>query len=236
MVDDRGCGVGGCGGGYVDIVDLQSGARTTTTIPVEWSPDGRWLLLRPLEGGVVGDSLLIVPADLAGTGGVLDISDSLPGARRLPLNAAEDEYHDVGWMPDSSALIDSVEQGDESAWNPRIDVIPIADGERRTVIDDGFGPVVSPDGSHVVFTRGRPNASQAVIWVAAADGSDQRRVTTSLTEPTWSPDGSRLLAMDEQGWFTVLPDGTGRTRLPSIARTEPRFLASPLAPSWQPLP
>ena len=240
MVTDRRCGVGGCGGPHHDVVDLQSGAWTTITPSTiaEWSPDGRWLLLRPFEGVNVGDSLLIVPADLVESGGVHDISDSLPGARRLPLSV-EDEDHDTGWMPDSSALIDSVEPW-EGDWNPRIEVIPIADGERRTVIEDGFGPVVSPDGGQIAFWRGgRPDGLRHVmeIWVVAADGSDPRRVTTSLTPPTWSPDGSLLLAMDEAGWFTVLPDGTGRTMLPSSARTEPlRALGGLWAPSWQPVP
>ena len=85
MVNDARCGGGGCGGGVPDVVDLQSGAWTTIT-PFfsfrEWSPDGQWLLLRPYR--CPSDSLLIVPADLVDTVGVLDLDpDSLPGARRL---------------------------------------------------------------------------------------------------------------------------------------------------------
>jgi Tol biopolymer transport system component len=245
MVNDHNCGVGGCGGPDHDIVDLQSGAWTTIApfSPIaEWSPDGKWLLLRPLEDGLVGDTLLIVPADLVGTGSVLNVDDdSLPGARRLGLTPEEGKWHDVsGWMPDSSALVDSVAHEVTDRY-PRVDVIPIDDGgEPRTVIQDGFDPVVSPDSSRIAYLRGsRPDDSRVVkeMWVAAADGSDARRVTTSLTPPTWSPDGSLLLAMDEDGWFTVRPDGTGKTVLPASVQTEPvRALGPRWAPSWQPVP
>jgi Tol biopolymer transport system component len=248
MVNDYNCGASGCGSPDHDAVDLERGTwtRIVPSSPnAEWSPDGKWLLLRPLEGGLVGDSLLIVPADLVGTGSVLNLDhDSLPGARRLPLHPEHWKKHDVsGWLPDSSAVVDSVEDlvvVDESEWNPRIDVIPIADGaQRRTVIEDGFDPVASPDSSRIAFLRGSPPDGSRVVaetWVAAADGSDPRRVTTSLTPTTWSPDGTLLLAKDEEGWFTVRPDGTGKTVLPANVQTEPvPAIEGSWAPSWQPL-
>jgi hypothetical protein len=66
-----------------------------------------------------------------------------------------------------------------------------------------------------------------------------------LTPPTWSPDGTVLLAIDEHGWFTVRPDGTERTVIapalsPDIGPEpgEPRFsfFGIYIRPSWQPLP
>ncbi len=72
---------------------------------------------------------------------------------------------------------------------------------------------------------------------AATRGSDRHRVARSPSSPTWSPDGSLLLASDDEGWFTVRPDGTGRTELPALLSPEPRTLCCPVdPPSWQPLP
>ena len=240
MVTDARCGGGGCGGGVPDVVDLQSGAWSTTPFDSfgEWSPDGRWVLL---GSNRFLNPLHIVPAEVVETAGVLDLDpDSLPGARRLALPSDDGDWHDLsGWMSDSSAVIDSVQQDEGHPWNPRIELISIADGERRTLIENGFAPVVSPDGRQIAFLRGgRPDGSRDVkeIWVAAADGSDPRRVTTSLMPPTWSPDSTLLLAMDDEGWFTVLADGTRKTVLPPNIRTDPlRVIDGWYAPSWQPL-
>ena len=118
----------------------------------------------------------------------------------------------------------------------------IADGQRRTVIEDGFDVDVSPDGSKIAYTRadvpgdierGDPQRSGS----RPADGSDQRRVTISLTPPTWSPDSRLLLVCDDEGWFTVLPDGTGRTEITPLMPADRDFICCPYnQPSWQPLP
>jgi TolB protein len=94
---------------------------------------------------------------------------------------------------------------------------------------------VSPDGTQIAYKRGDGDLNE--IWVAAADGSNPRRVTVSLTDPAWSPDGSLLLAEDYQGEFTVRPDGTDRTTLG--IRDHTRKLPIPLVFAgsgidWQP--
>jgi hypothetical protein len=237
---------GGHGRDTVVVVDLQT--RTLTSITDEsalaqWSPDGRWLVVQPFGGipPAFDSSLMLVPAEMADTGGPLDVL-AVPGRRRLSAPNGV-EYNDLGgWTPDGSALI---------VGSSQIDVVPIDGDERRTVIEDGSQPAISPDGSRIAYLRHPPAASApSEIWVAAADGTDPRRVTTTLTPPIWSPDGRALLAIDEQGWFTVLPDGTGRTMIaPSLSpdlaphdiasgEIEPRFLPwgrfIPL--SWQPVP
>ena len=201
-------------------------------------------MLQPF-GGTLQEpqaSVLLVPADLVGTGGVLDVdADDLPGARHLPLQP--DSQRVTGWMPDSSALVVPMLHdlaGDQFACS--IDVLPVAGGEQRTVIEDGFDPVVSPDGSQIAFLREAAGGTSE-LWVATADGSEPRRVTISLTRPTWSPDGSLLLVMDDEGWFTVRLDGTGRTAIPPILQldsgtiercAEWHFLDT--VTSWQPSP
>ena len=240
------CGVGGCGGSGAVVVDLATRAATRITPSsgfAEWSPDGRWLYLEQF-----GESMLLVPADVVGTGDLRD-ADDLAGARVLPAPEGTQFGYVSGWTPDGSALF--VETGvvrpPDGSWkagrgNVWIDVISIADGQRRTVIEDGFDADVSPDGSKIAYTRADApgdieRGDPREIWVAAADGSNQRRVTISLTPPTWSPDSRLLLASDDEGWFTVLPDGTGRTEITPLMPANRDLICCPYnQPSWQPLP
>ena len=69
-------------------------------------------------------------------------------------------------------------------------------------------PDVSPDGWKVAFLR-RFAASRDLV-VANADGSGPRRLTTgrSFVTVSWSPDGTRLGATEDDGTAVVLrPDG-----------------------------
>jgi Tol biopolymer transport system component len=221
-------GIGNVGPGSSRIVDLETGTYTTFTPPSDarWSPDGDWLAL--LRNSDPRASLLLVPADLIPTGDVIDVT-ALGGARPLPERDDDSWWGTVDWMPDASALVFSLRD--------QIEVMTVANGERRTLIVDGFDPAVSPDGSQIAYSRGDPApGGHDEIWIAAADGSEPRRVTRSSTPAAWSPDGSLLLASDEQGWFTVRPDGTDRTPLgirdhsPSFPR--PRTVSSGI--DWQP--
>jgi hypothetical protein len=232
------CGVGGCGpnppGEFSVIADLDSGAFRTFTQPyiATWSPDGEWLVLED-DPAASGPSQLLVPADLIGTGVVVDIAAiaELPGVRPLPHRPG---YGVEGWMPDGSALFVSTEAG--------LDVMTVADGERRTVIAGVVeGVAVSPDGSQIAYMREMAPDYVQRVWVAAVDGSDRRLLAElscqcPLTTPVWSPDGSLLLVGDEEGWFTVRPDGTGRTEItPFMLRGDHTFPGSP-PPGWQPVP
>ena len=110
-------------------------------------------------------------------------------------------------MPDSSAVAISLVDGST-------DVVTIADGQRRGLIEDGFASSWSPDGSHIAYLRCvhvpypihmppdtvpadlagvDPRESGASVWVTAADGTGARTVATSLVPPMWSPDGSLLI-------------------------------------------
>jgi dipeptidyl aminopeptidase/acylaminoacyl peptidase len=218
------CAPSGCGGTNSVFADLETGTFTTFTPPYRatWSPDGEWLTLTQ-DPIVPGPSMLLVPADLIGTGDIVDVAQ-LPQIRELPERPGDLEWGSADWTPDGSALL--VSDGTQ------IDVVTIADGERRSLIEDGSDPVVSPDGTQIAYQRGDGDLHE--IWVAAADGSNPRLVTASLTQPAWSPDGTLLLAEDYQGEFTVRPDGTDRTTL-GIRDHAPKF---PMWPGsgidWQP--
>ena len=72
----------------------------------------------------------------------------------------------------------------------------------------------------IVFARVFPNAGQLGLFVAAADGSDERallEVRDIDYDPVWSPDGSSIVfTSDRDGsadLFRVKPDGSGLEKL-----------------------
>ena len=120
--------------------------------------------------------------------------------------------------------------GDRSpAWSPdgqrlaferagRIDVV-MADGSGLRRLTHGstgnHQPAWSPDGTRIVFTRvvwfcGR--CDQDEVFSAKADGSDVRWLTRDTTyassRPSWSPDGSMLLAETSGGLGLFTASGT----------------------------
>jgi hypothetical protein len=78
----------------------------------------------------------------------------------------------------------------------------------------------SPDGSRIVFVSLISGVAQ--IYVANADGSGVRQLTTEGTnaQPTWSPDGVKLLFNSNRGdnanvyeLYIMSADGTGQAKI-----------------------
>ena len=89
---------------------------------------------------------------------------------------------------------------------------------REAIRRTGLEPVRLPH--QIAFTRVFPNAGQIGLFVAAADGSDERPLfdTPGIDyDATWSPDGATIVyTSDREGspdLFRIKPDGTGRERL-----------------------
>jgi len=90
----------------------------------------------------------------------------------------------------------------------------------------GTHPHWSPGGDRIVFTAYiKPREYRLIIM--NADGSDVFELSKDVTEtatPEWSPDGSQIIFVDQEGYLTLInPDGTGFVRL-----TEGNW------PSWSP--
>jgi TolB protein len=86
----------------------------------------------------------------------------------------------------------------------------------------------------IAFTRAL-SVSEADIWIAAADGSGEVRLTRDKgleMSPAWSPDGKRLAFVSDRAGgnldlYTVASDGTDLVRLTDSAGDE-------MSPAWSP--
>ena len=93
-------------------------------------------------------------------------------------------------------------------------------------------PEVSPDGRSIVFMRWTPATDQDQVWLMDRDGSHPRRlVSVTGWDPTWSPDGSRILfASDMNGsnqLYVVDVDGKGLHRISDLPAIRGRSDWSP---------
>jgi dipeptidyl aminopeptidase/acylaminoacyl peptidase len=227
------------------IVDLET--NTLTRIDphrwtLGWSPDDKWLISWQRTHGPP----LLVPTDLLDTSDhVVDLD--VMGVRPVPLRNNLTPRGTVSWTPDGSAVAITLDVGST-------DIVTIADGQRRTLIEDGVAPSWSPDGGQLAYLREPDSSCDLVgeVWIAAGDGTGAHVVATSLAAPIWSPDGAVLLGTGPDGLFTVRPDGTDKTiltrhmlrpanpdgcseggpTLPEATYHRP----SVTGPAWQPLP
>ncbi|HXY38924.1 MAG TPA: hypothetical protein VEQ10_04595 [Vicinamibacteria bacterium] len=99
------------------------------------------------------------------------------------------------WTPDGKGLAYvSYRQGSPLIYLARIfegKSVPNLTGERGD--GQAFAPTFSPDGTRLAFASSR--AGNMDIWVANADGSGAKRLTTtqaSDTAPCWSPTGQEI--------------------------------------------
>jgi Tol biopolymer transport system component/imidazolonepropionase-like amidohydrolase len=99
--------------------------------------------------------------------------------------------------------------------------LPIGGGEARRIFGDmsfESQPRFSPDGTRIVFLSDRGGAEN--VWIANADGSNPKALTTGrnqrFTSPSWSPDGnyvvvSRVVEFGDVPalWIYHVDGGTG---------------------------
>jgi Tol biopolymer transport system component len=158
----------------------------------------------------------------------LRLSRGGPNARPIPYPSSP-----VSWRPDGSQVAFSAftisSRGRERLWI----FLVRADGSGLRLVPktaEAYGPVFSPDGRTIAFTRVLPNErlgfQRAAIWTLDLLTGDARRLTPwrdglQYYASSFSPDGSTLLATryddrlaDEPELLALHLDGGGPTRLP----------------------
>ncbi|HEY6203930.1 MAG TPA: hypothetical protein VI056_12930 [Candidatus Limnocylindria bacterium] len=84
-------------------------------------------------------------------------------------------------------------------------LVDLPTGQARAINDNADGPIWSPDGSRIAFTRWL-SESTPTSWMVRPDGSDLQQITADSGPLLWSPD-SQLLAT-ASGVYTARPGGS----------------------------
>lgn len=205
---------------YLAAVDHDDVRRITTTDTSErataWSPSGRYVAYEAYRG-VNGDADIYV---LDVTTGSESVVVSSPSHDRSP-----------SWSADERTLIF---ESDRDSFSQIYAIDLETRAERR--LSDGSGvddqPVVSPDGSWIVFRSLRGGNSNHMIHIMRADGTQITPISDAQGDTdraVWSPD-SQLIAYQSTlvGNLDVLVYelSTAQTRILTLNSTEES------APTW----
>lgn len=143
------------------------------------------------------------------------------GANQQQITTTRQLNLSPSWSPDGGAIAYSSYRGSEQ---PTILISHIRTGilqQLITVEGSHALPTYSPDGRRIAYVSTRNGNID--IYVANADGSNERRLTThpdADTTPTWSPSGNQIAFTSDRARpglamiYYMNADGTGVARLP----------------------
>ena len=166
---------------------------------------------RPIAGALASGGIVLMGVDgstqvrVAGTGSGSDPAWS-PDGKWLAFTTARDVTTDTAETIVSDLYV----------------IRPDGTG-RRLVAHNAGSPAWSPDGRTLAFGRDYcfPRECPAVpntieLYLISVDGRDLRRLTFNGVydgEPSWSPDGRRIVYATDDGLFLMNADGTEKRRL-----------------------
>ncbi|MCB9453829.1 MAG: PD40 domain-containing protein [Anaerolineaceae bacterium] len=161
------------------VVPAQAGGFTATIQALAWSPDGQALAFASKDG------LFVVTLD----GEQQRITDADP----LNLTPA--------WSADGQALLSVLEVDNQAqiyqtplSGEAGVALTPDVGWRPTYYAPGGIDPVPSADGQYIAFLSLREGDEFQSLYVMAADGSDQRRLTNfgRAARPVWLADSQRL--------------------------------------------
>jgi tricorn protease len=190
-----------------------------------FSPDGKYIAFSSNRHGSY--DVFVVPA----VGGK---------PRRLTFDSAADLV--TGWTPDGKHVVFSSNRS--TAFPPNLDsyTVPVDGGpERKLPLFEAKEAHFAPGGNYLAYVRGPGDryrrgyrgSSNDDIWIAAADGSFQRQLTTfngQDTSPMWSADGRKVYYVSEdgspRGCANIVCQDLTPGYLPPLADGSPRRLTT----------
>lgn len=178
-----------------------------------WSPDGTRIALR-------SDGLVTMAADGSSYQRIAIGRDGPDGKPLWLLERAAPQ-----WSPDSQRLaVTAVWQRRPPSWRAVYTVGANGADLRRLVNGAVSEPTWSPDGQRLAYARLSGKQDDIVLATIAADGTDERYVTTIesrgsrkawIRTVAWSPNGAYLVYSCGLHLCVVRPDGTPVGRTPA---------------------
>jgi Tol biopolymer transport system component len=210
---------------------INGAAGVTAGIPelaAHWSPDGRRIVFATVRG--------------------IEVANVDRSGRRVLLRTRPQQLYfgDPEWSPDGGQIVLQGNQFAPLTWPsvPEQIYLMRADGTGLRQLTYGFihfheNPSWSPDGRWILFARcpvpWATGQEVSELVLLKPDGSGQRTIarlpgTDCVRMITWSPDGRRILYLNERTGVEIMNvDGSARRRLLPWVLGVNGF-------SWQPLP
>ena len=150
-----------------------------------------------------------------------------------PVRVTNDQDRDGSpqWTPDGGAVYFSSEKG--NAGQLAVDRVELATGVRTRLASIAgksmVTPKMSPDGTRIAYTT---LSGQLEIWTLASRSADVilPSVSTQVSTPSWTPDGSKVMVVDNERINNRFREGYNKLRVIDLASRTGTFYAVAPAP------